>query len=102
MKARKVVESIGMLIPQVLSQTKRQHDALFSIQRGWGKLVGRRLAVHSKPVSLRRGRLVIHVDCPGDGFTLSYQRMELLEQLRIRTKGKVEELVIRAGEIRAD
>ena len=90
---------IGSLIPEVLKQVEHRHGALFLVQEGWGKLVGKRLAAHTKPVSLRRGTLIVHVDRPGDSYVLSYQRAHLLEQLRIRTNGKVEEIVVRAGEV---
>jgi len=91
---------IGALIPEVMRQAAREYGPLFAIQHGWSRLVGKALAAHTQPVSLRRGRLVIHVDQPGDSFELSYARPRLLKQLHARTKGRVEEIVIRAGELR--
>lgn len=91
---------IGALIPAVLQHAAREHKPLFTIQRGWSRLVGKALAAHSRPVSLRRGRLVVHVDQPGDSFVLKYARPRLLRQLQARTEGRVEEIVVRAGEIR--
>ena len=93
------VQQIGSVIPTVVRQAQQQRRTLLRIQRGWSRLVGRRLAAHSKAVSLRRGRLVVHVDRPGDSFTLSYQRAQLLERLQETTKGRVEELIIRPGEL---
>ena len=90
---------ITAVLPHVLTQAARQREALADIQAKWRRLVGRALAAHSTPVSLRRGRLTIHVDRPGDNFTLAYQKAGLLEQLKSETGGRVEELVVRAGEL---
>ena len=93
-------ERIGTVIPAVIRQLERQQGALQTVQREWARLVGKRLAAHTRPVSLRRGRLVVHVERPGDGFALNYARPALLERLRASTQGKAEEIVIRPGEIK--
>ena len=91
-------QRIGAVLPAVLTRTQERHGALFAIQRKWSRLVGRALAAHTKPISLRRGRLVVSAARPGDSFMLSYQRAELLERLRGAATGGVEEIVIRPGE----
>lgn len=91
-------QRIGQVLPRVLRRAARQRLTLEAAQRAWKRLVGRRLAEHTRPVSLGGGRLIVHVEHPGDGFALSYQRPQLLEGLRAATKGKVTELVIRAGD----
>jgi hypothetical protein len=58
-------------------------------------LVGRQLAAHTKPVGLQRGRLIVHVDGPGDGFALSLRRVHVLAEVGRITDGRVTELVIR-------
>ena len=93
------VKRLDALIPAVLRQTARRYVPLRNIQRSWGRLVGKQLAAHTKPVSLRRGRLIVHVAGPGDGFTLNYQRVKLLERLQTTSKSHVEDIVIRAGEV---
>ncbi len=90
---------IGSVIPAVLRHAKQEHGPLFVVQRGWSRLVGKTLAAHTKPVSLRRGRLVVHADHPGDSFALNYQRPHLLKQLHEATQGRIEEIVIRAGDV---
>jgi predicted nucleic acid-binding Zn ribbon protein len=90
---------IGEVLPAILQQVKAQHGELFTVQREWVRLVGRRMASHTKPVSLRRGRLMVHADRPGENFELSYQRTQLLERLRTIAGGTIEEIVIRAGEV---
>ena len=93
-------ERLDALIPGVRRRMEERHGALFEIQRDWSRLVGRRLAAHTKPAGLRRGVLTVHIDRPGDGFALSYRKPELLERLRSATQGKVEEIVMRPGDIR--
>lgn len=90
-------QRINAIVPAVLRRAKTQQRALTTIQRKWAGLVGRSLARHSRPVSLRGGRLVVHVEQPGDSFALSYQRETLLERLSAGTAGRIEELVIRPG-----
>ena len=90
--------AIGALLPKVLKRTQQQYQALFTIQQTWPRLVGKQLAAHTKPVSLRRGRLIVLASQPGDSFALTYQRPQLLKRLQTTTKGRVEELVIRPGE----
>ena len=92
-------QAIGSVIHGVLKQAQRQHGALFDIQHEWLAIVGKGLAAHTKPVSVRNGRVTVHADRPGDNFTLSYQRTRVLERLRELTKGAVTELVIRAGKV---
>ena len=93
---------INTVLPDILRRAQQRSRALAVIQAQWGRLVGRALAAHTKPVSLRRGGLVIHADRPGDSFALSYQRQQLLEQLRVTVKeAAIEELIIRPGDVRA-
>ena len=92
-------ERLGSIISKVLQSSEREHRPLHIIQREWTGLVGKALAEHTKPVSLRHGRLMVHVDQPGDGFALNYQRARLLKLLRMKTGCTVEEIVIRAGEM---
>ena len=92
-------ERIDALLPNVLKRMGERHGALFDIQRDWVRLVGRRLAAHTRPVSLRRGALTVHTHRPGDGYALTYRKPELLERLRAMAPGKVEEIVVRPGDI---
>lgn len=96
--ARPNAERIDSLIPDVLKHMGERHGVLFEIQRGWVRLVGRRLAAHTRPASLRRGVLTVHTDRPGDGYALTYQKPELLERLRASAPGKVAEILIRPGD----
>ena len=97
-----MTQRIDALLPVVLKRAQRRSGALRMIQRRWSRLVGRTLAAHTKPVSFQRGRLVVHADRPGEGFALSYERDRLLRRLRTATNGRVEELVIRPGDVRSE
>lgn len=97
--ARPHPQRIGPLVHDALRAMGERHGALAAIQREWDRLVGKGLAAHTRPVSLRRGRLTVHAERPGDSFALSYQRTQLLERLRAAAPGRVEELVIRPGDV---
>jgi hypothetical protein len=97
MPGRHAPERLDTLIPGVIERMSERHGALFEIQRDWSRLVGRRLAAHTRPVSLRRGVLTVQADHPGDGFSLSYRKPELLERFHGSLPGKVETIVIRPG-----
>ena len=87
--------AIGTVVSGILEHAQRQHDTLATIQRAWAALVGKRFAAHTRPTSLRRGRLMVRVDRPGDAFLLRYAHPELPAQLRQCTDGAVSEVVLR-------
>lgn len=91
-------QPIRELLPGILQQAERQRSALDTVRRQWRQVAGGPLAAHAIPVSLRRGRLVVQVDRPGESFELNFQRPQLLARLRELTGGRVEELIIRPGE----
>ena len=88
-------QRIGAILPDVLRHVGAQRETLATIHQRWGRLVGRQLAAHTKPVGLRRGRLIVRVDQPGDGFALSFRRTQVLDALGRLTNGRVTELIIR-------
>ena len=93
------VKPVAALIRDVMRQTAIAQRPLFAIQHRWPQLVGKQLAAHTRPVSLRRGRLIVHAEHPGDSFALNFARPRLLEQLQGKATGTVEEIVIRAGAV---
>ena len=94
----KDVERLSAVLPAVLRGAQQRHQGLHAIQRAWARLVGKPLAGHTHPVSLRRGQLVVAADRPGDGFLLRYQRATLLAQLRGAADVDVHELIIRPSD----
>jgi len=101
MPPRKETTPIAAVLPAVLQQAQQRYGALQQVQQCWGQLVGKLLASHTAPVSLRRGRLIVHVDRPGDSYTLNFQRQQILTQLKTSTKGLVEDIIIRVGDLPA-
>jgi hypothetical protein len=94
-------DRIGALIQTFVRGTQAQREPLFGIQRSWSELVGEGLAAHSRPVGFIKGKLLIHVDHPGDGFEMSYRAPALIRRLKEQTRGRVAEIVIRAARVGA-
>ena len=92
-------QRLGDILPGIVRLAQQRQKALATIQARWPRLVGPELAAHTKPVSLRRGRLVVHVAQPGDAFALSYERARVLARLQRVRDLKVEEVIIRAGDV---
>ena len=88
---------LGALLPEVLKRVEHQHAVLALIRRHWPRLVGRELAKHAQPGSVRRGQLVIVTHQPGDSFALSFQRERLAQRLQALTEGTVHGIIIRPG-----
>lgn len=92
-------QPIGKLLEGLLARAHKQQSVLFEVQQAWVKIVGKRFAAHTRPASFRKGRLVIHVDRPGENFELNYGKQKLLKRIKEITQDKVEEVVIRAGKV---
>ena len=92
-------ESIKQILPGILRQAATQRQQTEAVQRCWKRLVGKALAAHARPAALRRGKLYIQIDEPGTGFLLSLEQAQLLKQLRAHTGLRIEELIVRVGEL---
>jgi predicted nucleic acid-binding Zn ribbon protein len=92
-------DPVKSVLAEVMGKARARHRALQQVQRGWARLVGAPLARHARPVSLRRGQLVVHVDGPGDHFALSCRKAHILGRLNTKTAGAVQELIIRVGDV---
>lgn len=90
-------QRIDVVLSTVLQHAQTQRGAVAVVRRQWKQLVGRELAMHTQPVSLRRGRLVVHAERPGDGFTLTYQLPALLKRVQAMTQQGVHEIIVRPG-----
>lgn len=88
---------IGDLIPKILAETTKKHQALHQLQEQWARLVGKTLADHTKPVSIRRGIVYVHADQPGASYTLSLKKTTLLKRVEAAAGCPVSDLVVRAG-----
>ena len=97
-----MAKRIGELLPAVVRKARAKSRAIQQLQRSWGRLVGKTLAAHTQPASLRHGRLYVHTNQPGASFVLSLEKPRLLEKIqaglrRGRTGQTVEEIIVRAG-----
>ena len=92
-------EPISKLLQGLLAHTHKQASALFEIQQAWEKIAGKSLAKHAKPVSLRKGKLVVHAERPGENFELNFERERVARQIKALVGDKVEQIIIRAGKI---
>lgn len=97
MAARRETERIGAVIYGVLKHATERHNTLSLIRHQWPRWVGKELASHTSPASVRQGRLVVYAERPGDSFALNYRRRVVLERLRTATGGTINELVVRPG-----
>lgn len=95
-----MTKPIREVIPNIVRQAAQQHETIQRLRDEWRRLVGKELAKHTKPASLRRGTLYVHADEPGASFILSLEKPRLLAQLQARAKRPIEEIVIRPGEIK--
>ena len=97
MTRKQHAQPLGALIPGILKTVEKEHAALTQVQKSWRSVAGRELAAHTRPISLRRGRLVVAAADPGGNYVLRFERTRIVEQLRQLTGGKVDELVVRPG-----
>lgn len=80
---RRSASPIGPVVKRVLAQMDRQRRSpLGRIQGAWPDVVGKRLALHSRPTSLRKRTLTVKVDQSGWLFQFNLERERVLAQLR--------------------
>ena len=89
--------AIQDVVAAILRQTAARHGAVSSLQQQWSRVVGKALAHHTRPVSVRRGVVYIQADEPGAGFTLSLQTPQLVQRLRHIAGPSITGIVIRPG-----
>ena len=71
------------------------------IQRKWKLAVGKRAALHTRPVSLRRAVLSVNVDRSSWLYELTVKKREILKKLEGRfKKKKIKDIRFRIGEIK--
>ena len=71
------------------------------VNTAWSSAVGKRAARHTRPVSLKKSRLVVNVDGSGWLYELTLKKRDILKRLEGRLKDqKVKEIRFRIGEVR--
>lgn len=92
-----MTKSIRDLIPQVLQHVGSKRDALLAVQKAWPGIVGKTLARHATPTSVRKTTLYVHTDEPGASFVLGLERLRLLARLREASGQAIDDIVVRPG-----
>jgi predicted nucleic acid-binding Zn ribbon protein len=70
------------------------------IKKAWGSAVGKKAASHTKPVSLKKARLVVNVDRSAWLYELTLKKREILEKLQAKLEAKkIKEIRFRIGEV---
>ena len=80
-----LASSLGSCLQKVQIDWQKQANSIAGIWQEWNQLAGAPLASNSRPLSLRRGNLVIGASHPQWLQALLYNRMQLLS--RLRSKG---------------
>ncbi len=87
---------IKTVLKKIDSPSKKKGEA---IEKIWGEIAGAGASGHSKPVSLRKKKLTVHVDDSGWLYELSLRKKELLHKLQsVLGDDVVTELRLRIGE----
>lgn len=82
-----------------LSQAKKKE--IFKIIAAWPNLAGKDFSHHAKPVSLKRGTLVVNVDESAWLYQANLQKEKLLMRLQKKAGGqKVQSIRFRIGKVR--
>ncbi len=93
-----MAKGLNELLPLVLKRASAKRRALDDVCAVWRRAVGRALAAHPKPVSVRRGVLYVHTDLPGASFAVSLEKPRLLKQLQQTRGSHITDIVVRVGE----
>ena len=76
--AKAIKDVVGALINKLAQ--KDVSDKTDILAR-WPKIVGKRAALHSRPVSLRRAQLTVAVDSSGWLYELSSEKRNIMKKL---------------------
>ena len=90
-------DRIGRVLSDVLKDAAARHQPIHQLQAQWVRVVGRRLAAHTKPGSLRRQVLYVQTDDPGASFEWSLEKQALLSKIRVAAGCEVTDVVVRPG-----
>jgi len=94
-------ERIDGVIKSIIEKLDKQPNPTSDeIEKIWKEIVGNKAFPHTKPVSLRKKRLVINVDSSSWLYELTLRKNEILDKLKKGLgKDKIEELQFRIGEL---
>jgi len=69
------------------------------ISRAWKKAAGALASRRSRPVSLRKGKLIVNVEDSSLLYGLTIRKREIFENLRAQLKDRIRDIQFRIGEI---
>lgn len=89
----RVADSLDRVSRKLGGPATRAASAVFS---GWEEIVGPDIAAHAKPITLRRGVLILGVDDPAWAAQLKFMASELKAKIeRVAGAGEVLEIQLR-------
>ncbi len=102
-------KGIGEVIAGILSNITGQHagdpekpkEILFEedIKKIWEEMVGKQAAKHSRPTSIRKGKLTVLVTNSSWLYELSTKKQELLDHIKTKIKKEITEIHFKIGQI---
>lgn len=96
------MDQLKDIIKTVISDLEKKEEKETSIVRIWEEAAGRKAAKHTKPVFIKKKRLVVNVSDSSWLYKLTMDKRELIEKLNRGLKSqrkKIKELQFRVGEI---
>lgn len=93
--------SLGSELQNIISKLKKGHVSEKDMAGAWKAAAGARAFRHTKPVTLKKARLVVNVDGSGWLYELTLKKREILKKLEEKLKPKkIREIKFRIGEIK--
>ena len=98
-RSRKIT-TLAELIPKVIKELKKDpRPTREEIEEVWARVAGQKAAKHSWPTKLTRGQLLVEVENSGWMYTLSSQKIHLLQGLiELLGANRIKTLNFRIGE----
>jgi predicted nucleic acid-binding Zn ribbon protein len=96
------MDTLGDVVKKVISDLESKEEKGENLAKIWEKAAGRKAAKHTKPVFIKKKRLVVNVSDSSWLYKLTMDKRELIEKLNHGLKSakkKIKELQFRVGEI---
>ncbi|NQU73587.1 MAG: DUF721 domain-containing protein [Candidatus Omnitrophica bacterium] len=80
------------------SASKEHRPSAEEIKRLWKQAVGKMASQRSRPVSLKKGKLVVHVEDSSFLYNLTLRKREILKNLAKDLENGIQDIQFRIGE----
>jgi hypothetical protein len=94
-----MAKPISDLIKEVVGQAKERQRPINEISKFWSGAAGKKIASRTRPAMLKKGALIVLSSDPGASFLLDIEKQNILKKLNSEISFKINEIVIRSGEI---